>query len=795
MSRVRGGQVFVEIGADPRRLFKSLQDLNKHIGKIGSQLSGLGTRMTAFGAAMIAPIGVAAKQFASFDDVLRNVRASAGATTAQLEQIRKASMDVSQSMGIGPTEIAQGFLELLKAGMSLEQVLGGAGQAALAFGKVGGLAVADAAVVMADAMNVFQVSGDIAANTLSAAADASSTSIEGIAQAFSQASAVAGLANQSIQDTAASLAILANAGIKGSDAGTSLKTMLLRLMAPADDAIGALDQLGLSAQSFRGADGQMRPMVDIIGTLTKSMQGMDQAAKDDVFRRIFGQDAIRAAAVMSSTGVDGFKAMRDSMADALPVGDKFAEMSGGLSGAAGSLFASLQRAGIAIGEALAPSLMGVISGLTAAANAVSQFVGNNQEMVVSVAKGIATFIAIGAAILGMGAALSAVAAAFGLVLSPIGLIVAGVVGLVAAVDQATGVLGQLAGIATTAFAGIYDALAAGDLGLAMEIMWTGLQAALLRGVDATMTTFDSWVAFLQNTFTYAGVGLAAAWEAMWNGIVGVLNVNKAIVLGVVDNIVNGVMAAFDAMVAAVRKSWNYVQSFIVRGYDLAKENSAVDSEMAARAQQRAASRPGVVGRVAAAQQENAQAAAASQSRVDAMQRNADQIAQGRLDENERRRQGRQGEAEALETKVGELRETAADRRAVSGQVGDLDRSLGSVTGMDELQALASTFRELRDSGKLSSEQLGRLETSLDAASERVMEAGMAGSDSTRQAAEAGAAAAQAQTATSAAEVVGTFSGAALGQMGFGQGLAQKQLDVMKQIEQNTREPMAGLVAD
>jgi len=151
--------------------------------------------------------------------------------------------------------------------------------------------------------------------------------------------------------------------------------------------------------------------------------------------------------------------------------------------------------------------------------------------------------------------------------------------------------------------------------------------------------------------------------------------------------------------------------------------------------------------------------------------------------------------DALTDRVGELRQTAADRRAVAGQVGDLDQSLGSVTSMEELQKLAATFRELRDSGKLSAEQLNRLETSLDDASERVMEAGMAGSDSTRQAAEAGAAAAQAQTATSAAEVVGTFSGAALGQMGFGQGLAQKQLDVMTQIEKNTREPMAGLVAD
>ena len=109
MSKVKGGQVYVEIGADPRRLFKSLQDLNRHIGKIGSQLSGLGTRMTAFGAALTAPLVLATRQFATFDDVLRNVGASTGATATQLEQISKASMAVSQSMGIGPTEAAQGF--------------------------------------------------------------------------------------------------------------------------------------------------------------------------------------------------------------------------------------------------------------------------------------------------------------------------------------------------------------------------------------------------------------------------------------------------------------------------------------------------------------------------------------------------------------------------------------------------------------------------------------------------------------------------------------------------------------
>jgi TP901 family phage tail tape measure protein len=791
MSRVRGGQVFVEIGADPRRLFKSLQDLNKHIGKLGSQLTGLGTRMSAFGAALAAPLALATRQFATFDDAIRATAAVSGASGTALQSLNDKARELGATTSFTAVQVANLMTELGRAGFRPDEIEAMTG-AVLDLARATGTDATLASGIMAATLRQFSLGATDAtraADVLTKTANATFNTVEGLGESLKYAGPVAKSLGMSLEDTAAVLGVLGNVGIQGSEAGTALRRLSVI-------AAGAGKELeAIFGVTNTDAAGNLKPLVDIldeINTVTANMPVAERTAK---MADAFGLLGITSANVLSQTA-GGVRGLAEQLQNAEGTAARTAkEMDAGLGGATRIALSAIEGTALAIGDALAPSLQFLVEGIGHAASTLTTFIKNNQEMVVGVAKGIATFAGISAAILGMGAALSAVAAAFGLVLSPIGLIVAGVVGLVAAVDQATGVLGQLAGIATTAFAGIYDALAAGDLGLAMEIMWTGLQAALLRGVDATMTTFDSWVAFLQNTFTYAGVGLAAAWEAMWNGIVGVLNVNKAIVLGVVDNIVNGVMAAFDAMVAAVRKSWNYVQSFIVRGYDLAKENSAVDSEMAARAQQRAASRPGVVGRVAAAQQENAQAAAASQSRVDAMQRNADQIAQGRLDENERRRQGRQGEAEALETKVGELRETAADRRAVAGQVGDLDRSLGSVTGMDELQALASTFRELRDSGKLSSEQLERLEGSLDAASERVMEAGLSGSNDTRQAAAAGAAAAQATATTSAAEVVGTFSGAALGQLGFGSNLAQKQLDTMKQIEQNTRDPMAGLVAD
>jgi TP901 family phage tail tape measure protein len=791
MSRVRGGQVFVEIGADPRRLFKSLQDLNKHIGKLGSQLTGLGTRMSAFGAALAAPLALATRQFATFDDAIRATAAVSGASGTALQSLNDKARELGATTSFTAVQVANLMTELGRAGFRPDEIEAMTG-AVLDLARATGTDATLAAGIMAATLRQFGLGateGARAADVLTKAANATFNTVEGLGESLKYAGPVAQSLGMSLEDTVAVLGVLGNVGIQGSEAGTALRRLSVI-------AAGSGEELQkIFGVTNQDAAGNLKPLVDVLDEINTVTAGMPVAERTAKMAQAFGLLGITSANVLSSSA-DGVKGLAEQLKNAQGTAAATAkEMDAGLGGAMRITLSAIEGTALAIGDALAPSIQHLVEGIGHAASTLTTFVKNNQEMVVGVAKGIATFAGISAAILGMGVALSAVAAAFGLVLSPIGLIVAGVVGLVAAVNQATGVLGQLAGIASTTFAGIYDALAAGDLGLAMEIMWAGVQAALIRGVNATMATLDSWVAFLQNTFTYAGADLYAVWESLWSGIAQLLNTNKAIVLGVVDNIVNGVMASFDAMVAAVRKSWNWVQSFFVRGYDLAKENDKVDSEMAARAQQRSASRPGIVGRVAQAQQENSRTAAATQSRIDGARANADAIAAGRLDENARRAAARDADAVALEGRVGELRETAADRRAVAGQVGDLDRSLGSVTGMDELQALASTFRELRDSGKLSAEQLERLEGSLDAASERVMEAGLSGSNDTRQAAAAGAAAAQATATTSAAEVVGTFSGAALGQLGFGSNLAQKQLDTMKQIEQNTRDPMAGLVAD
>lgn len=798
-SGIRMGKVFVEIGADPAKFFAAIQGIQKSIGRIGSAMSSLGTRMAGVGAAFGAPFVGAVMAGSKFEDVLLNIKASTGATAGQLEQVKAAAMSMSAALGVGPTEAAQGFMELLKAGMSVEQVLGGAGTAALQFAKVGEMAVADAAVVMADAMNVFKVSGDVAANTLSSAADASSTSIQGISLAFSQVSAVAALANQSIQDTGAALAVLANAGIKGSDAGTSLKTMLMRLMAPADDAAEALASIGLSTDAFRNADGTMKPMVEIIRTLTDSMGDMDQAARDDLLRRIFGADAIRAAAVFMQVGVDGFSAMQDGMNEALPVGEKFDALMGGLSGAVKNIYAAMERLAIAVTDAVGPSLVALAQPIADVIGGLASFISKNQELVLSIAKGVAIFIGVAAAITGIGAALSLVAGAMGLVLSPVGAVLAAVGGISFALVQAGGGFSEFADLANTTFSGIYAAIAEGDLAGAMDVLWAGLHAGWLKGIEGIVVAWHQAVGEIAKAFIVIG----SAWDkyvtkpAQMFGVRVAEAVQEREVLGAFD-ITQGTIWDNESKKAA-RARRKVAEDLLSSGSAetfaanrAAAENTITDLQS-------------VVDKAAAAgstdQERKAGEAAAKE--IEAY-RNAIALVKARFaqlgikTEEERAAELEKAQAEIDATTAASVKATQAgtadaaasveskargkrENRAKNQQFADLLKRIEAASSTSQLTDLYGEYDALQQTGYLNATQLQALDDALVTAHERILKVEGAygtGSNVSQKIGD-GARAAGGDAAQSQSEVAGTFSSMALGGMGFGSSIAQRQLDEQK----------------
>jgi len=331
----------------------AVTQLGREYNKVGERLVSVGRQMQGVGRSaslyITAPLTLAAAgavhSFASFEQAMASLRAASNPTQEVFERVAIAAKDMSKELGINPELVVAGYGELLKAGMTADAVLQGAGKSALQFAKVGEIEVATASVIMADGMTIFNETADRTVDILSAAADSSSISIRQVSEAFSQSAAVAKQANKTLEETAVALGILGNNGVKGSDAGTSLKTMFLRLMAPANKGLEVIEKFDLQ---LRDANKNIKPFEELVGELATKLGGLDQEAKDNALYDLFGQDAIRAAQIFLNTGAEGVAAFRGQMASASTVATKYDQVMDTFNGRWQAILATAKRIGIAV---------------------------------------------------------------------------------------------------------------------------------------------------------------------------------------------------------------------------------------------------------------------------------------------------------------------------------------------------------------------------------------------------------------------------------------------------------------
>ena len=432
---VRAGGAFIEIYAKDTRFQQALARVQARLRAVGATMQALGTSMSLIGTAIGIPMVLAARTAAKFEDAILGMRAAAGLSADEVARVEKAALELSRTMGVAPSGIAEAFLELLKAGMDIETVLAGAGEAAVQFSRVSGVSMADAAVFMKVAMNTFGVSAVEAVDTLSAAADASETSIASMVESFGLVGSAGALFNQSLFDISQALAVLARFGIKGEEAGTGIKTMLMRLTSPSQEAEDALAQVGLSLESFRDAQGNLLPIVQIVGILETALQGVDQVMRDRILGQVFGDRGIRVVGAFLNVGVNGFESIADAMESNLPVAQKFQILMSGITGAFEKMWAAVERLSIAFAKALGGNIgraaeaavkfidiMGAL--ISAFPQVATAAVG---ATIALVGMGIA-LIAMGLLFKGLAAAVGVFAAILALLASPIGLAAAALVG-------------------------------------------------------------------------------------------------------------------------------------------------------------------------------------------------------------------------------------------------------------------------------------------------------------------------------------------------------------------------------
>ena len=518
------GKAYVEIGADSRKFFGALGKVNGAVKAMGASIASAGAKLTAAGLSAVAPFAASIRSGAAYQDQLLGIKASTGATAEQLQAVDETAMKLSKDMGIGPAAIAASFQELLKAGMPLQQVLDGAGRAATEFAKVGGLDMAQAAVVMSDAMNVFGVTAKTAVDTLSAAADSSSTNIAEVVEAFANVGAIAASANQSITTMSAAVAILGNNMIKGGEAGTALKSMMLPIMSGADGAAKALAKVGLTLGDFRDASGQMLPLGQSMDLVKNAISGLGKEAQDAALLDIFGSYGMKAAIILMGEGEAGFKKMEQTMAGASSVGTKFGDIMSGLSGAGSKMMAAIERLAIAVSNALAPSLTSAATSIADVINMVTQWVTENQAAVLMAAKVTVGVIAAGAALTVLGVTMVGISSAISTIFT--------------VATALLSPLGMVAVVGVAAFA-------------ALDVAMQGPFSTWMAGQKMIADAVEPWIAFIQNVITSAGTNIAIGWEYLWFGMSQTVKTIGAVMMGTIDNFVTPILNLFDEIKLAV----------------------------------------------------------------------------------------------------------------------------------------------------------------------------------------------------------------------------------------------------
>ena len=292
------------------------QKVGRKFSEFGSRASNLGNRMTLGMTVPLVALGAKAIDTAAdFEKSMNTMGAVAGVPAPKLAELRDLAIDLGKKTVFSANEAAQAQLELSKAGISTADIMGGALKNTLDLATAGDLDLAQAATIAANAMNVFHLSGAQslqAVDALSGAANASSADVDDLSEALQQGALAAFRAGLSVQETTAALAAFADAGLRGSDAGTSLKTFLLNLVPSTSKAEKTMKKLDVS---FVDAQGNIKSLAEIAEILRVQLGDLTQAEQQAALKAMFGTDAYRAASVVMEQGAKGIERYTQATSD------------------------------------------------------------------------------------------------------------------------------------------------------------------------------------------------------------------------------------------------------------------------------------------------------------------------------------------------------------------------------------------------------------------------------------------------------------------------------------------------
>lgn len=399
-------------GSTARSVASGMENTGRKSALIASGLTAAGLAAAAFGVASI-------KMAADFDQQMSTVQANTGATSAQMDQLRAAAIEAGASTVYSASDSADAINDLGKAGMSVTDILTGGLTGALNLAASDGMAVGDAAEYMANALSMFHLKGSQAsqvADTLAAGAGKAVGNVSDFGEALNNCGAQANSFGMNIQETTGVLALFAQNGTIGAEAGTQLNSMLMKLAAPSTEATNTMKELGISAYD---AQGHFVGMANFAGQLQKAEKNLTDEQRNQANATIFGSDAIKAANYLYEAGESGVNKWTKAVSESGYAAEQAAAKNNNLKGDLENLGGSMESLMISVGEGAQGPLRKMVQGLDTLVDAFAGLPSGAQQTLVVMASLAGVFGAVHKAAGNLNGSTSTMANNIGLAIDPI----------------------------------------------------------------------------------------------------------------------------------------------------------------------------------------------------------------------------------------------------------------------------------------------------------------------------------------------------------------------------------------
>lgn len=594
---------------------EKLQTVGNKISSVGQKLLPVTGVVTGLGTAAV-------KTAADFDSAMSRVAAVSGATGSDFDSLRDKAREMGAKTKFSATEAADAMNYMAMAGWKTEDMLSGI-EGVMYLAAASGEDLATTSDIVTDALTAFGLtaadSGHFA-DVLAAASSNANTNVSMMGETFKYCAPVAGALGFSVEDTAEAIGLMGNAGIKASQAGTSMRSIMTNLTGDVKLSGAAIGDVTIATTN---ADGSMRSLSAILADCRVAFAGMTEAEKANNAEALVGKNAMSVFLALMNAAPEDIEKVSGAVNNCKDAAKNMADtMQDNLEGQLTILKSQLQELAISFGDLLMPAVRSIVSGLQGMVNVLNVMPDGMKRVIMIVALLAAALgpvlIIIGKTLSAIGTimtwapklagAISAVKGAFAalsatMMANPIAIVIAAIAALVAAFIYLWNtneefrqfwirLWNEIKEVAVQVWTAVSQFLVSAWNGIrnTAVAVWNGIRdffSSLWAGIKTLFTTVVTAIStFLVGAWNGIRATVMAVWNAIrtvistvWNGIRTIISTVLNGIRGTVNSVWNGIRNTISSVVNGIKNTvsgafnamWSGIRSTISGIYNTIRD--------------------------------------------------------------------------------------------------------------------------------------------------------------------------------------------------------------------------------